>query len=153
MPCCSKIYKERRLVVTTASGKFTFAEGVANEDRLYADPDFDPSFDHLIDGRHVTKAEISATELSSLARRSRFSPKARQALVVTSTVLYGLARMFQAYMEVSRSSESIAVFKELEKAKEWLGVTGELWRFRPCEESLFSAYAIVCPHRVLCVRS
>ncbi len=126
MPCSYKIYKERRLVLTTASGEFHFAEGAANEDQLYADPDFDPTFDHLIDGTQVTKAHISASELSSLARRTRFSPKARQALVVTSTVLYGLARMFQAYMEVSRSSESISVFKELEKAKEWLGISGEL---------------------------
>jgi hypothetical protein len=126
MPCSSKIYKERRLVFTTASGEVTFAEAVANEDRLYGDPDFDPTFVHLIDGTQVTKTEISASELSSLARRTRLAPQSRTALVVTSPVLYGLARMFQAYLEVSRASESMAVFKELDKAKEWLGVTGEL---------------------------
>jgi hypothetical protein len=126
MPCSYKIYKQRRLIFTTVSGEVTFAEAVANEDRLYGDPDFDPTFAHLIDGTQVTKTKISASELSTLARRTRIAPQSRTALVVTSTVLYGLARMFQAYLEVSRSSESLTVFKELDKAKEWLGITGEL---------------------------
>lgn len=126
MPCSYKIHKDRRLVLTTASGEFTFADATAHEDRLYGDPEFDPTFAHLIDGTHVTKTEISAPELSTLARRTKFSAHSRKALVVNSTYLYGLARMFQAYLEASRSSESISVFRELDQAKEWLGITGEL---------------------------
>lgn len=43
MPCSYKIYKDKRLVLSTASGEFIFADASAHEEQLYADPDFDPS--------------------------------------------------------------------------------------------------------------
>jgi hypothetical protein len=126
MPCSYKIYKDKRLVVTTASEVFTYAEGLAHEDQIYREPDFDPNFAHLIDGTSVTKAELTPPELQYLARRTRFSPQSRRAMVVTSPVLYGVARMFEAYLQLSGSGEFMSVFKEREKALEWLGVDGDV---------------------------
>ncbi len=126
MPCSYKIYKDKRLVVTTALGKITFAEAIAYTEQLSRDPDFDPTYSQLVDATGVTKSEITGPELSSLARRTRFSPQSRRAIVVTSTFLFGLGRMYEAYSQVSGKAESIVVFKELDKAKEWLGITDEL---------------------------
>jgi hypothetical protein len=126
MPCVYTIHKDRRLVVTTASGEFTFAEGLAHEEQLYRDPDFDPTYSHLIDASQVTKAELNGSELSALAQRTRFSPQSHKALVVNSTVLFGLARMYEAYLQLSGAGEQVSVFRELSQAKEWLGIEGEL---------------------------
>jgi hypothetical protein len=126
MPCNYTIYKEKSLVVTIASEVFTFAEGMAHEDTIYDDPDFDPSFVHLIDATGITRTDLTASEISTLARRMRFSPKARKALVVNTALLFGLARMFETYLQLSGASESVSVFKERKEALAWLGIVGEL---------------------------
>jgi hypothetical protein len=126
MPCNYTIHRDKRLVVTTASGVLTFAEAMALEDKMYEDPAFDPTFLHLIDATGITRTEISASEISVLARRNRFSPKARKALVVNTTLLFGLARMFEAYLRLSGTTESVSVFKDRNKALDWLGITDEV---------------------------
>lgn len=126
MPCNYTIHRDQRLVVTTASGVFTFADGMAHEDKLYDDANFDPNFVHLIDATGITRAEVTASEISTLARRVRFSPKARKALVVSTVLLFGLARMFQTYLQLSGAAESVSVFRNRDKALQWLGITGEV---------------------------
>jgi hypothetical protein len=126
VPCSYTIHPDKRLVVATASGVFTFAEGAAHEEKIYDDPDFDPTFAHLIDATGITRAEITAFEISTFARGTRFSHKARKALVVNTALLFGLARMFEAYLQLSGTAELVSVFKERQKALEWLGITGDV---------------------------
>jgi hypothetical protein len=126
MPCRYTIYKDRRLVVTMASEIFTYAEGMAHEDQLYRDPNFDPTYAHLIDATGVTGTALTSSELAALARRTKFSPQSRRALVATSPVLFGLGRMFEAYLQLSGLAEFVGIFKELDQALEWLGITGPL---------------------------
>jgi hypothetical protein len=126
MPCNYTIYKDKGLVVTTALEVFTFAEAVAHEDKIYGDPDFDPTFVHLIDATGITRAELTASEISILARRTRFSSKARKALVVNTALLFGLARMFETYLQLSGAAEHVSVFKERHEALTWLGITGDV---------------------------
>ena len=126
MPCNYTIYRHEGLVVTTASEVFTFAEAMAHEDKIYSDPDFDPTFVHLIDATGITRTEITASEISTLARRTGFSPKSRKALVVNSALLFGLARMFETYLQLSGASESVSVFKERGDALRWLGITDDV---------------------------
>ena len=125
MPCSYKIYKDRRLVVSTAWEQFTFADGMAHEDRIYLDPEFDPTYAHLIDATQVTTTDISGSELATLARRTKISPKARRAFVAPTVVIYGLARMFETYLQLAGSGEFMAVFREMKPAMDWLGVEGE----------------------------
>ena len=124
MPCSYTIHKDRRLVVTTASEVFTFAEGIAHEDQLYRDPDFDPSYAHLIDATRVTETMLTSFELAALARRTKFSTNSRRALVAASPVVFGLGRMFEAYLQLSGLAEFVGVFREMDKALKWLGATG-----------------------------
>jgi hypothetical protein len=125
MPCVFRIYKDKRLVVTTATGVVTLAEGMANEDSIGLHPDFDPTFAHLIDAAGITKADLSTSDLAALARRTTFSSHARKAVLVSSPVLYGLGRVFETYSQLA-GSESVHVFKDRFKALEWLGITGEV---------------------------
>jgi hypothetical protein len=126
MPCSYTIHRDKRLVVTTASGVFTFAQGMAHEDKLYDDPDFDPTFVHLIDATGITRTEITASEISTVARRSGFSPKSRKALVVNTVLLFGLARMFQTYLQLSGAAESVSVFRARDEVLQWLGITDKV---------------------------
>ena len=125
MPCIYRVHKDKGLVVTMASGLVTFAEAMGNEDKIGADPDFDPGFAHLIDATGITTAELRATELSTLAQRTTFSAQSRKAVVVSSVVLFGLARMFEAYSQLS-GAESVSVFRDRVEALKWLGISGEL---------------------------
>ena len=126
MPCNYTIYRDKRLVVTTASEVLTFAEAMAHEDKIYSDPDFDPTFVHLIDATGITQVDLTASEISTLARRVRFSPKARKALVVSTVLVFGLARMYETYLQLSGKSEFVSVFKERREALTWLGITGDV---------------------------
>ncbi len=47
-------------------------------------------------------------------------------IVVTSNLFFGLARMYESYLQISGSGEYLRVFKELGPAKEWLNIQGEL---------------------------
>ena len=107
MPCSYTIHKDRRLVVTTASDLFSFAEGIAHEDQLYRDPDFDPTYAHLIDATPVTETVLTSSELASLARRTKFATRSRRALVARSPVVFGLGRMFEAYLQLSGLAEFV----------------------------------------------
>jgi hypothetical protein len=49
MPAYFRIDKERRLVMSTISGIFTLADGLAHQENLLKDVDFDSSFCQLLD--------------------------------------------------------------------------------------------------------
>lgn len=71
-----------------------------HQDRLLADPDFDPSFDQLIDTTPAGEFNISAEQAISLAGRRIVSPKSRRAFVAVKPHIFDLGRM----MEISRGS-------------------------------------------------
>ena len=54
MPAYFRIDKERKLVMSTISGVFTLADGLAHQDILLKDLDFDPSFSQLLICTQVT---------------------------------------------------------------------------------------------------
>ena len=96
----SVIDKQRQLIRTFAEGRVTFDDVKEHQDRLLADPDFDASFDQLIDTTTVSKFEISADEARVLATRRIFFPlDSRRAFVATEPHVFGLARMMEIYRE------------------------------------------------------
>jgi hypothetical protein len=54
MACDYIIDRRRRLVISTARDRFTFAEAKGHQDKLIADPDFNPAYNQPIDMRAVT---------------------------------------------------------------------------------------------------
>ena len=86
----SVIDKQRQLIRTFAEGRVTFDDVKEHQDRLLADPDFDASFDQLIDTTTVSKFEISADEARVLAPVAS-SPSIRVELSLR------LSRMFSVW--------------------------------------------------------
>jgi hypothetical protein len=116
----SSIDEQRRLVLTKAEGCVTFDDMRGHQDRLLADPEFDASFDQLIDATNVTRLDISADEVRTFAHRHVFSPKSRRALVAAKPVVFGLGRMAEIYREDEGDTE-VEVFYSVEEALKWLG--------------------------------
>jgi hypothetical protein len=119
MPIFNKIDKERKLVFSTACDVFTMADGLAYQQELLGDPDFDPGFSQLADFTHVTKFDIGMDDIRTLAQKNIFSPKSRRAFVVKGDLAFGLARMFEILRETT-GEQGIGVFRELDDALEWV---------------------------------
>jgi hypothetical protein len=119
MPLFYKIYKERRLVMSTGSGVVTFADGLAHQEKLRKDPDFAPTFSQLMDLSQVIKIEVTSAELARLARASAFAFDSRRAAVVTNDFAFGLARMFEMHRNIL-GEKGIRIFRNLDAALDWV---------------------------------
>ena len=120
MPLIYVIDKQRRLVTSIASGVVTYSDIAAHQSRLKNDPDFDPTFDQLVDGTGATRIELTAEEIRTVARQRLFAASSRQAFATSSEFAYGLARMFEIYRDASGAGRAVRVFSGLDAAQEWL---------------------------------
>lgn len=118
--------RNRRLVLITGFGVIGPAEIVANREALLSDPDFDRSFDALVDFTRVPETSLNLDALRTLSREPLFSGASRIAVVTTlppeDMTLFGMARLYETYREVSNMGDRLRVFKTLEDARKWLGV-------------------------------
>jgi hypothetical protein len=114
-----EIDKERRLITSTASGIITLEEVWAHQEKLDKDPDFDPSFAQLLDVTQVTKLKLSSEDVRRVAESNTFSTNPRLAIVATSSLVYGMARMFQIFREM-KGEEKTRVFRDRDEAVAWV---------------------------------
>jgi hypothetical protein len=119
MPATYEIDKERRLVISSATGPFLMADGLGHQERLRKDPDFDPTYSQLMDFTAVTEFKIGVDEVQALAQRGLFSAASRRAIVVPNDLGYGLARMFEMFRE-NAGEFGIRVFRDRAEAVEWV---------------------------------
>jgi len=119
MPVRYEINHELRRVFVTGTGPITDDELVGSDTSFRDAPDVDPSYSQLMD--------FSSADFDALTRRAIeqitsqpavFAKQARRAIVVSSNVGYGIARMF----ELMRNDEAgeVRVFYERAKAEKWL---------------------------------
>jgi len=120
MPCDYLLDLERRRVVCRAWGVVTYDEAMANRLKFISDPDFNPDFDQIYDGRDVTRVAISASETGQLAMDPVFSPKSRRALVAPTGDTYNFGRMFQIYRGINAHKDQLKLCRTLEEAEAWL---------------------------------
>ncbi|HEY6268086.1 MAG TPA: hypothetical protein VIX11_07310 [Candidatus Acidoferrum sp.] len=114
-----EIDKERRLITSTASGVITLPEIWAHQEKLDKDPDFDPSFAQLLDVTQVTKLKLSSEDVRRVAESNTLSTNPRLAIVATSSLVYGMARMFQIFREM-KGEEKTRVFRDRDEALAWV---------------------------------
>jgi hypothetical protein len=119
MPTFYKIAKDRRLVLSTASGVFTLADALAHQDQILADPDFSPLYSQLYDFTHVTKIDLSADDICKLAERDIFHPTSSRVILVTNDLGQGLAQLFKILRDHA-GEKRIRIFRNLDEALEWL---------------------------------
>jgi hypothetical protein len=118
VPLTYRIDRERRRAVGSASGTVSAQEFLAQQAAMALDPDFEPDFDQLYDLRKMKNFGGSANNVSALAVASPFATGSRRALVVSSDVIFGLARMFQTLSD--ESGDEIQIFRDMDAAEAWL---------------------------------
>jgi hypothetical protein len=122
MPITYRIFGAGAFVVSTALGNISDAELLAHQRELLGDTKFDPSYPQLDDYRDAEMDHVTTDCIQALAKTTGASKRgSKRALVVRSDIAYGLARMLQALREGSR--QEIQVFRDLDHALGWLGVS------------------------------
>lgn len=119
MPATYKIDKEKRLVLTTIWGVFSFSDAVAHKDKLLRDPDFERTYSQITDLTQVTEWAASNEEVRAFAKFNVFSPESRRAIIAPGDLKFGMARMFATLREL-QGEKGIAVFRTLEEALDWV---------------------------------
>jgi hypothetical protein len=114
-----RIDKSERVVYSRAWGVFTDEDLAETRASLFTDPAFSPDFAIVIDLSDVTELRLTSRALLNLAMTSRFAPTVRRAIVVSSDVAYGMARMFAI---LTGREERVQVFRDRASALEWLEV-------------------------------
>ena len=122
MPARYVIYKDLRLVVNYGWGRLTFADFRSQQESLIKDPDFDPSFDQLVDVNEAVALDLSMEEAKTIARRGIYLPSSRRAVVAKDPTVFAMGRMMDVYHAMSTRREQVRVFYDRQSALEWLGL-------------------------------
>ena len=112
------IDKSHRLIVSVGERVVRFDDIRGHQNRLLADPDFDPTFDQLLDVTRVARFEVSADQARILAGRQIVSRDSLRAFVATQPHIFGLGRMMEVY---HGSLAHVHIFYSMEEALNWLG--------------------------------
>ncbi len=122
-----RVNLDERVRYSIVTGVVTDADLIAAYERVVADPDFDPTLNVLADTRGIERTEITAKGVQLLAqRRARderwVAAKPRVAIVATTDVVFGLARMYEAYGDREGDGKRYLVCRTIEEARRWLGL-------------------------------
>jgi len=118
-PASYEIDKKHRRVISTGGDQLTVADGMAHQEKLLKDPDFDPCFSQLLDLTGVNLSSMAADDIRKLAERNVFSPQSRRAIVASSDLVYGFGRMFEILRE-NEGENGIRVFRDVHEAVDWI---------------------------------
>lgn len=122
MPFSYAVYKQHHLVISTGSGCVTWSEIKERQDQTKTDPTFDPEFNQLVDLRAVTSFDMTSEQARVLARRMIFSLTSKRAFIAANPAVFGVARMWEIFTELSDNPSQIQVFYDLPPALKWLGL-------------------------------
>lgn len=106
-------------MLSSATGSFNKEDALGHQNRLRADPDFDPTFSQLMDFTHVTQVLLTPADVKQLAISNIFSKESRRAFLVANDLEFGLARMYEILRE-NAGERGIRVFRSLEEALDWV---------------------------------
>jgi len=120
MPCAYTIDLARSLVLSRGWGVVTDRDLLAHVHALTADSRFARDFHQLADLRDVTDVQITASCIREMVRLNPFGAGARRALVITSDVVFGMARMYQILSD--ESPDELEIFRKMDNALQWLRI-------------------------------
>jgi hypothetical protein len=122
MPARYVIHKDQRLVINYGWGRLTFADFRAQQEALLKDPDFDPSFNQLVDVTETTALDLTIEQAKTIARRPIYLSSSRRAVIAKSPDVFAMGRLMDVYHAMATSREHVAVFYDREAALQWLGL-------------------------------
>ena len=120
IPVQYRIDRPAGIVYVTVTGVVTRADIITERQRFAEDPDFSPDLMQLIDAREADEFRLTLDEIRDVARSDPFGPGSRRAVVAREDVIYGLFRMYEVL--TSPSGSELYACRELEEAREWLGL-------------------------------
>ncbi len=108
MPGSYLIDVRRGTVFSRGWGVLTDAEIVGHAESLRSNVRFDPGFRQIVDFRDLSEMRATGAGVHAVAQNNPFRCDARRALMVVTDEAFGLARMFELFMEADapRSSGS-----------------------------------------------
>jgi len=119
MPASVKVDPSKKLFIIRMEGKITADDLKKLARNLKNHPQFNPTFDRLIDLSAIEKMEISSEVVRQLAVSSEttFDDSSRRAIVASSDFMYGISRMYQT---ITNRLKQTRVFRTIEEARQWL---------------------------------
>ena len=120
MPASYRIDKSLGLVFTKGDGVFTGQDILNHLHRLREDPEFDNSYNQLIDLRDVIEFAASGADMRTISDYRLFNEKSRRAIVAVKDMSFAMARMYEMFRE--SKPDQIKVFRDMAEACRWLGL-------------------------------
>ncbi len=122
MPISYRIDKQRRLVLTTATGVLTDEELLDHKRALIVDPEFEPGMRELSDVRTIERLSVTPAGVRKMVALDQDHADRlgdyRLAIVALADASFGTARMYQMLTEAN--VQNIGVFRQMEEAEKWL---------------------------------
>ncbi len=123
MPITYSIDPKLGVIFTTAWDVLTVEELFEHKRKLAADPDFKPGMVELSDVRQITELDVTPEGIGRFVAQDTISAEKlrdyKLAIIVSQEVVFGMARMYE--MMTEQNVSNVAVFRDLEEAKTWLG--------------------------------
>jgi hypothetical protein len=120
MPLHFTISKRDRLVETVGEGRIDFPAITQYQGRLVVHPDFDPSFDQIVDFTAVGEIALSTEEIQQWAVRKIFTRSARRVGITSDGLHRGIFCMFRAYHHIFGAEEAMHLARTRAEALAWL---------------------------------
>ena len=109
---------DKRRVTSTVTGVIGDTDLQEHMNALGEDPDFGEDLDQLMDLTGASKIEVTSAMVRDSFQASPFGSGSRRAIVASSDLAFGLARMFQILRD--DHPDEIEVFRGIEEAGRFL---------------------------------
>lgn len=126
MPMTYRIDQDSQLVRIKGQGLVTDDQMVACIAALREDPGLRPDMNTLSDMRNIDVGFTSNGVMEMLRVMEQSSDRrstAKAAIVATSDVAFGMARMFQTHSAIQDQDPKFRIFRDMDEACEWLGLS------------------------------
>jgi hypothetical protein len=119
MPARFTLDSGKRVVSVTFEGLWSVRDVADYFEDLKRDSEFDSRFFELADLTEVVSSDVDFQAATMLSRIDPFSRSGKRAFAATKAAIYGILRMYQM---VRGEEYSMAIFRTLAEAKQWLGI-------------------------------
>lgn len=123
MEISTEINKKKNIRVHTVRGIIDINDLAGQLKEIYSSSCFDPDMNVFWDLQKADFSNVSSEDTMSfmefVSKHWGTGGKSKAALVVSRDLEFGMSRMYQIMMEGATSSK-IAVFRDTDKAKEWI---------------------------------
>ncbi len=130
MPVRHTVDSTNKIIITVWTGDATdqeFVEAITKYQKDFKEnPDYQ-NYNELADFSQVNGIQLTTEGIRLVgqiaAKHDANGKKTKAALVVTSALAYGFARMYEIYRNLMpNSNKQVKVFKSINEAYEWLGL-------------------------------